>query len=142
MDAKTKLKHALPKRHATERFAPRPGSSGSAMALTRHSADAAVHRYASAEERGITFDHFDCVVHKRTLCAADLKPAGRYVAKDLFQSGDIPLPKTSRRQSRKTNKADFASSYPCKDAEQVGAASGGASARPGRAAETRCYVDI
>ncbi len=30
-------------------------------------------------------------VFKRSPCIADLKPAGRYVAKDLFEAGGVPL---------------------------------------------------
>jgi dihydroxy-acid dehydratase len=47
---------------------------------------------AIAHECGITIDLFDVAeVFKRTPYIADLKPSGRYVAKDLFEAGGIPL---------------------------------------------------
>ena len=55
---------------------------------------------ATAHECGITFDLFDVAeVFKRTPYIADLKPSGRYVAKDLFEGGGIPsLMKSLRDQ--------------------------------------------
>jgi dihydroxy-acid dehydratase len=51
---------------------------------------------AVAHKCGIAFDLRDGVeVFKRTSCIADLKPAGRFVAKDLFDPGVVsPLMKT------------------------------------------------
>ena len=47
---------------------------------------------AIAHECGIEFDLFDVAeVFKRTPYVADLKPGGRYVAKDMFEVGGIPL---------------------------------------------------
>ncbi|MDE2373862.1 MAG: dihydroxy-acid dehydratase, partial [Hyphomicrobiales bacterium] len=47
---------------------------------------------AIAHECGIDFDLFDVAeVFKRTPYIADLKPSGRYVAKDMFEAGGIPL---------------------------------------------------
>ena len=47
---------------------------------------------AIANECGIKFDLFDVAeVFKRTPYIADLKPGGRYVAKDLFEAGGVPL---------------------------------------------------
>jgi dihydroxy-acid dehydratase len=47
---------------------------------------------AIAHECGIEFDLFDVAeIFKRTPYVADLKPGGRYVAKDLFEVGGIPL---------------------------------------------------
>jgi dihydroxy-acid dehydratase len=47
---------------------------------------------AIAHECGIKFDLFDVAeVFKKTPYIADLKPGGRYVAKDLFEVGGIPL---------------------------------------------------
>src|SRR5262249_891739 len=43
-------------------------------------------------ECGIAFDLFDVAeVFKKTPYIADLKPSGRYVAKDMFEAGGIPL---------------------------------------------------
>ena len=45
-----------------------------------------------AHECGIKFDLLDVAeVFKRTPSIADLKPSGRYVAKDLFEVGDVSL---------------------------------------------------
>src|SRR5207302_3114481 len=50
------------------------------------------HRPAIAHECGIVFTLFDVAeVFRRTPYVADLKPAGRYVAKDLFEAGGVPL---------------------------------------------------
>src|SRR4029079_10690764 len=47
---------------------------------------------AIANECGLKFDIFDVAeVFKRTPYIADLKPSGRYVAKDMFEAGGIPL---------------------------------------------------
>src|SRR5829696_742569 len=54
--------------------------------------NAALHLPAIAHECGIEFTLFDVAeVFKRTPYIADLKPGGRYVAKDLFEVGGIPL---------------------------------------------------
>jgi dihydroxy-acid dehydratase len=56
------------------------------------STNAALHLPAIANECGIEFDLFDVAeVFKRTPYIADLKPGGRYVAKDLFEAGGVPL---------------------------------------------------
>src|SRR5262249_55488378 len=56
------------------------------------STNAALHLPAIAHECGVVFDLFDVAeVFKRTPYVADLKPAGRYVAKDLFEAGGVPL---------------------------------------------------
>jgi dihydroxy-acid dehydratase len=45
-----------------------------------------------AHEAGIEFDLFDVgEIFKRTPYIGDLKPGGKYVAKDLFEAGGIPL---------------------------------------------------
>ena len=52
----------------------------------------ALHLPAIAHECGIKFDLFDVAeIFKRTPYIADLKPGGRYVAKDMFEAGGIPL---------------------------------------------------
>ena len=56
------------------------------------STNAALHLPAIAHECGLKFDLFDvAAVFKRTPYIADLKPGGRYVAKDLFEAGGVPL---------------------------------------------------
>jgi dihydroxy-acid dehydratase len=62
------------------------------VAASGGSTNAALHLPAIAHECGITFDLFDVAeVFKRTPYIADLKPGGRYVAKDLFEAGGVPL---------------------------------------------------
>ena len=62
------------------------------VAATGGSTNAALHLPAIAHECGIDFDLFDVAeVLKRTPYIADLKPSGRYVAKDLFEAGGVPL---------------------------------------------------
>ena len=47
---------------------------------------------AIAHECGIKFDLFDVAeIFKKTPYIADLKPGGKYVAKDMFEAGGIPL---------------------------------------------------
>jgi dihydroxy-acid dehydratase len=56
------------------------------------STNAALHLPAIAHECGIKFDLFDVAeVFERTPYVADLKPGGKYVAKDMFEAGGIPL---------------------------------------------------
>jgi dihydroxy-acid dehydratase len=62
------------------------------VAASGGSTNAALHLPAIAHECGIEFDLFDVAeIFKRTPYIADLKPGGRYVAKDLFEAGGIPL---------------------------------------------------
>ena len=62
------------------------------VAASGGSTNAALHLPAIAHECGINFDLFDVAeIFKRTPYIADLKPGGRYVAKDLFEAGGIPL---------------------------------------------------
>jgi dihydroxy-acid dehydratase len=56
------------------------------------STNAALHLPAIAHECGIKFDLFEVAeIFKRTPYIADLKPGGKYVAKDMFEAGGIPL---------------------------------------------------
>src|ERR1700694_4089265 len=56
------------------------------------STNAALHLPAIAHECGLKFDLFDVAeVFKKTPYIADLKPSGRYVAKDMFEAGGVPL---------------------------------------------------
>ena len=62
------------------------------VAASGGSTNAALHLPAIAHEAGIKFDLFDVAeIFKRTPYIADLKPGGRYVAKDLYEVGGIPL---------------------------------------------------
>jgi dihydroxy-acid dehydratase len=62
------------------------------VAASGGSTNAALHLPAIAHEAGIEFDLFDVAeIFRRTPYIADLKPGGRYVAKDLFEAGGIPL---------------------------------------------------
>ncbi len=67
-------------------------NAAAVVAASGGSTNAALHLPAIAHECGIKFDLFDVAeVFKRTPYVADLKPAGRYVAKDLFEAGGVPL---------------------------------------------------
>jgi dihydroxy-acid dehydratase len=67
-------------------------NAAAVVAASGGSTNAALHLPAIAHECGIKFDLFDVAeVFKRTPYIADLKPGGRYVAKDLFEAGGIPL---------------------------------------------------
>ena len=62
------------------------------VAASGGSTNAGLHLPAIAHECGIKFDLFDVAeIFKRTPYIADLKPGGRYVAKDMFEAGGIPL---------------------------------------------------
>ncbi|MEM8664952.1 MAG: dihydroxy-acid dehydratase, partial [Pseudomonadota bacterium] len=62
------------------------------VAASGGSTNAALHLPAIAHECGIEFDLHDVAeVFKRTPYIADLKPGGRYVAKDMFEAGGIPI---------------------------------------------------
>src|ERR1700676_2836743 len=62
------------------------------VAASGGSTNAALHLPAIAHECGIKFDLFDVAeIFKKTPYVADLKPGGRYVAKDMFEAGGIPL---------------------------------------------------
>lgn len=62
------------------------------VAATGGSTNAALHLPAMAHEAGIEFDLFDVgEIFRKTPYIGDLKPGGRYVAKDLFEAGGIPL---------------------------------------------------
>ena len=66
-------------------------NAAAVVAATGGSTNAALHLPAIANECGIKFDLFDvAAVLKRTPYIADLKPSGRYVAKDMFEAGGIP----------------------------------------------------
>src|SRR5580693_6367917 len=67
-------------------------NAAAVVAASGGSTNAALHLPAIANECGIEFDRFDVAeVLKRTPYIADLKPGGRYVAKDMFEAGGVPL---------------------------------------------------
>jgi dihydroxy-acid dehydratase len=67
-------------------------NAAAVVAASGGSTNAALHLPAIAHECGLKFDLFDVAdVFKRTPYIADLKPGGRYVAKDLFEVGGVPL---------------------------------------------------
>ncbi len=67
-------------------------NAAAVVAATGGSTNAALHLPAIANECGIKFDLFDVAeVLKKTPYIADLKPSGRYVAKDVFEAGGVPL---------------------------------------------------
>jgi dihydroxy-acid dehydratase len=67
-------------------------NAATVVAASGGSTNAALHLPAMAHEVGIKFDLFDVAeIFRRTPYIADLKPGGRYVAKDMFEAGGIPL---------------------------------------------------
>jgi dihydroxyacid dehydratase/phosphogluconate dehydratase len=117
MDAKTNIKARLPSRHVTEGPARAPHRSYYyAMGLTTQQihqpfvgvascwneaapcnislmrqAQAVKKSVASAQGTPREFCAITAEVFKKTPYIADLKPGGRYVAKDMFEVGGIPL---------------------------------------------------
>ena len=62
------------------------------VAATGGSTNAALHLPAIANECGIKFDIMDVAeIFKKTPYLADLKPGGKYVAKDMFEAGGVPM---------------------------------------------------
>ena len=60
------------------------------VAATGGSTNGALHLPAMANEAGIDFDLFDvAAIFKSTPYIADLKPGGRYVAKDMHEAGGV-----------------------------------------------------
>ncbi len=67
-------------------------NAAAVVAASGGSTNAALHLPAIANECGIEFDLFDvAAVLKKTPYIADLKPGGRYVAKDMFEAGGVPI---------------------------------------------------
>ncbi|MEL6920538.1 MAG: dihydroxy-acid dehydratase, partial [Pseudomonadota bacterium] len=67
-------------------------NAAAVVAASGGSTNAALHLPAIAHECGIAFDLFDVAeIFKKTPYIADLKPGGKYVAKDMFEVGGIPL---------------------------------------------------
>jgi len=67
-------------------------NAAATVAASGGSTNAALHLPAIANECGIEFTLFDVAeIFKKTPYVADLKPGGRYVAKDWFEAGGVPL---------------------------------------------------
>ena len=67
-------------------------NAATVVAASGGSTNAALHLPAIAHECGIDFDLFAVAkIFNKTPYIADLKPGGKYVAKDLFEVGGIPL---------------------------------------------------
>lgn len=67
-------------------------NAAATVAASGGSTNAALHLPAIAHECGIEFTLFDVAeIFKKTPYIADLKPGGRYVAKDWFEAGGVPL---------------------------------------------------
>jgi dihydroxy-acid dehydratase len=67
-------------------------NAATVVAASGGSTNAALHLPAIAHECGLKFDLFDVAeIFKRTPYIASMKPGGRYVAKDMFEAGGIPL---------------------------------------------------
>jgi dihydroxy-acid dehydratase len=61
------------------------------VAATGGSTNGALHLPAMAHEVGIDFDLFDVAeIFRRTPYIADLKPGGKFVAKDVYDIGGVP----------------------------------------------------
>ena len=62
------------------------------VAASGGSTNAGLHLPALASECGIDFDLHDVAeIFKKTPYIADLKPGGRYVARDMFEIGGVPV---------------------------------------------------
>ncbi len=62
------------------------------VAASGGSTNAGLHLPALANEAGIDFDLQDvCEIFRRTPYIADMAPGGKYVAKDLYEVGGIPI---------------------------------------------------
>ncbi len=67
-------------------------NAAAVVAASGGSTNVALHLPAIAHEAGIDFDlHAVAEIFKRTPYIADLKPGGRYVAKDLFEIGGVSV---------------------------------------------------
>jgi dihydroxy-acid dehydratase len=67
-------------------------NAAAVVAATGGSTNTALHLPAMANEAGIDFDLFDVAeIFKRTPYLASMKPGGKYVAKDLWEAGGVPM---------------------------------------------------
>lgn len=67
-------------------------NAATVVAASGGSTNAGLHLPALASECGIDFDlHAVAEIFKKTPYIADLKPGGRYVARDMFEIGGVPV---------------------------------------------------
>jgi len=67
-------------------------NAATVVAASGGSTNAGLHLPALASECGIDFDLHDVAeIFKKTPYIADLKPGGRYVARDMFEIGGVPV---------------------------------------------------
>ena len=67
-------------------------NAATVVAATGGSTNAALHLPAMASEVGIDFDLHDVAeIFKRTPYIADLKPGGKFVARDMYEIGGVPV---------------------------------------------------
>jgi dihydroxy-acid dehydratase len=67
-------------------------NAATVVAASGGSTNAALHLPAIAHEAGIAFDLFDVAeIFRKTPYIADLKPGGRFVAKDMYEAGGMPV---------------------------------------------------
>ena len=67
-------------------------NAATVVAASGGSTNAGLHLPALASECGIDFDLHDVAeIFKQTPYIADLKPGGRYVARDMFEIGGVPV---------------------------------------------------
>ena len=67
-------------------------NAATVVAATGGSTNAALHLPALAAEVGIEFDLHDVAeIFKRTPYIADLKPGGKFVARDMYEIGGVPV---------------------------------------------------
>ena len=67
-------------------------NAATVVAASGGSTNAGLHLPAIAHEAGIDFGLLDvCEIFRRTPYIADLKPGGKYVAKDLYEAGGVPV---------------------------------------------------
>jgi dihydroxy-acid dehydratase len=67
-------------------------NAATVVAASGGSTNAGLHLPAMAHEAGIEFDLHDvCAIFRRTPYIADFKPGGKYVAKDLYEVGGVPV---------------------------------------------------
>ncbi len=67
-------------------------NAATVVAATGGSTNGALHLPAIAHEAGIDFDLFAVAdIFKKTPYLADLKPGGRFVAKDMYEAGGVPM---------------------------------------------------
>ena len=67
-------------------------NAATVVAASGGSTNAALHLPAIAHEAGIDFDLFAVAeIFRKTPYIASLKPGGKYVAKDMFEAGGVPM---------------------------------------------------